>query len=322
MSALYEAEIAVFDFDGKGGAVERAGLEGKAPKGGFRWVHVKVDAAEAVLETLSAPPAAHHALLAKETRPRCTVLPEGVLLNLRGVNLNPEQEPEDMVSLRLWLTRDLIVTTWMRPLQGVTDVEASIARGRGPIGPADLVARIALRLADRAEPVIAGHNERIDDIEELEADELDADTKRSLSEVRRSTILLRRYLLPQRDALTTLEIEEVDWLDEPHARGRIREAADRFTRLCEELDAIRDRAQVVSDELRDLRAERMNDRMFLLSVVTAVFLPLGLLTGLLGINVGGMPGTESPYAFWVVVGLMGASAALVIWLLARRGYFR
>lgn len=40
--------------------------------------------------------------------------------------------------------------------------------------------------------------------------------------------------------------------------------------------------------------------MYVLSLVAAIFLPLGLLTGLLGINVGGIPGTESPWAFTVV----------------------
>ncbi len=39
--------------------------------------------------------------------------------------------------------------------------------------------------------------------------------------------------------------------------------------------------------------------MYVLSVIAAIFLPLGFLTGLLGINVGGIPGADNPEAFWL-----------------------
>ncbi len=96
-------------------------------------------------------------------------------------------------------------------------------------------------------------------------------------------------MFPQRDALSTLAIEDLPWLSE-RDRSQLREATDRITRLAEELDAIRERAAVVQDQLVERRAEAMNHNMMILAVVAAVFLPLGLLTGLLGINVGGMPG--------------------------------
>jgi len=105
-------------------------------------------------------------------------------------------------------------------------------------------------------------------------------------------------------------------------RARLREATERVTRLAEELDAIRDRAQVVHDHMMDSRAEAMNRQMLVLSVVTAVFLPLGLLTGLLGINVGGIPGANSGFAFWIVSAglvLLGAAQFLTFW---RMGWLR
>jgi zinc transporter len=115
-----------------------------------------------------------------------------------------------------------------------------------------------------------------------------------------------------------MEIEELEWLAE-RDRSRLREAAERVTRLGEELDAIRDRAQVVHDQIMDERAEKMNRNMLILSVVTAVFLPLGLVTGLLGINVGGIPGEQSEFAFLVVCGLLVMLAALQIYIVRRLG---
>ena len=75
-------------------------------------------------------------------------------------------------------------------------------------------------------------------------------------------------------------------------------------RMAEELDAIRDRAQIVHDQIMDKRAEVMNKQMLLLSIVAAIFLPLGLVTGFLGINVGGIPGADNQWGFWIVCGLL------------------
>jgi len=92
--------------------------------------------------------------------------------------------------------------------------------------------------------------------------------------------------------------------------------SDRLLRFVEDLDAVRDRAAVTQEELSARLAESMNRTMYVLSIVTAIFLPLGLLTGLLGVNVGGMPGEESEQAFAYVCVLMGVMA-LGLWALFR-----
>jgi zinc transporter len=286
--------------------------------GRLAWVHVNCahEGARAWLEAATLDPLVKRALLAPETRPRCTPHGAGLLINLRGVNLNPGDEVEDMVSLRMWVTADLVVTVQLRRLMAVSDVMEGIARGQGPEGPAELVARLALRLADRAEPVVAGLNERLDALEDAAIDGRTMADRRALADTRRVAIVLRRHMAPQRDALSTFEIEEMPWIS-GHNRSRLREATERMTRLAEELDAIRDRAQVVHDQILDARSEAMNRQMLLLSVVAAIFLPLGLITGLLGINVGGMPGAEDGRAFWIVAGgLVVLGAALALWFRA------
>lgn len=261
------------------------------------------------------------ALTAQDTRPRCTVHGDGALLNLRGVNLNPGDEVEDMVSVRLWITGDAVVSAQLRRLMAVGDVWDSAMRGQGPVRTGDLVARLALRLADRAEPVIAGLNERIDDIEDQVDQGPWAVSRSDLADVRRMAIKLRRHIAPQRDALSTFEIEDLPWIT--HAdRSRLREAVERVTRLSEELDAIRDRAQVVQDQIMEHRSEVMNHQMLILSVVAAIFLPLGLLTGLLGINVGGMPGENDPRAFWIVTAGIVAVGLALYWIFRALGWLR
>jgi len=290
----------------------------RPPSDGFCWVHLRIgtDAGDAALDAAGLDSLVLAALRAPETRPRCSAHADGNLMNLRGVNLNPGAEPEDMISLRMWVRERVLLTVNLRPLQAVADLREAAVRGSASASPADLVAKLALRLADRAEPVVAALNEQIDALEETDLAELGLQQRTALAELRRVAIVMRRYMVPQRDALSTFEIEEHDWITGV-VESRLREAVERVTRLGEELDAIRDRAQIVRDHLTDVRAERMNDQMFVLSIVSALFLPLGFLTGLLGINVGGMPGVDNPWAFWIVCGLLVAVVA-VQWALFRR----
>ncbi|GHG91761.1 zinc transporter ZntB [Pseudodonghicola xiamenensis] len=321
------AEIRIYGFDceGKAWSMHPDPLQvctSKVPDHGFVWAHVDGWTPEGRkwLQSAGMEPFVLEAMLAEETRPRCTVHGDIALMNLRGVNLTPGAEPEDMISLRLYVSEHIVISTQIRDLQAVDDLMDSLDRGAGPASPGDLIARLALRLADRAEPVVAALNERADNLEDaVDAPEGPGRAERAeLADIRRESILLRRYMFPQRDALSTLEIEDLTWLSQ-RDRSRLREATERVTRLAEELDAIRDRAQVVQDQITDLRAETMNRQMLILSVVAAIFLPMSLLTGLLGINVGGIPGAGSPTAFWLVCLLLVVIGVLLGWLFRRLG---
>lgn len=284
-------------------------LDSEAPLGNrradeaFRWISIRRDSAGAAeeLEKLDLDPLVLEALVDEETRPRFTPFGDGAVIILRGVNLHPGAEPEDMISIRLWIEKERIVSVWLRPLAAVGDVKRMLRQGYTPPTPGALVARLALRLIDRAEPVIGNLSDTIDQLEEEALSSEEPPDSTALSRIRRTAIKLRRYLFPQRDALTTLEIEEMTWIGAEDRIG-LGEAVNRLTRLCEELDAIRERAAVAIDEIRSRQADAMNHRMLTLSVIAAIFMPATLVSGLLGMNVGGIPLSESPLGFVFVAG--------------------
>jgi zinc transporter len=176
-------------------------------------------------------------------------------------------------------------------------------RQHGPKAAPELFLRLAERLTERMNSVIVRLDEQLDEIEARLESENHAPLRRELVDLRQSIVALRRYLGPQREALSSLQIDAPTWLDANH-RIALREIGDRLLRYLEDLDAARERAVVVKDEITNHLAETMNRTMFALSIVASVFLPLGFITGLLGINVGGMPGVESAYAFWITCGLL------------------
>ncbi len=315
----HERKMIAYGFNGKG---QGKNLGGDSPlkKGqgsGFNWYYLHRDDALTMgrLGELELDGFVKEALMAEDTRPRFSVHGKGAILILRGVNLNEGAEPDDMVSLRFWIEKNLVIGIWLRRAFAVRDVMASIDRGNVTPSPSDLMCKIAFRLADRAEPIIANLSDIMDDLEEQGETGSYSKTQKALVEVRQSSNALRRFMVPQRDALTTFAIEDFDWLATSE-QSRLREAAERITRLGEELESVRERAMIAHDQILSERSDKMNRTMLVLTILSSIFMPLGLLTGLLGINVGGIPGTDNPNAFWIVCGFL-LILGCVLWLLVR-----
>jgi zinc transporter len=260
------------------------------------------------------------ALLADETRPRNLAVDDGVLLNLRGVNLNPGADPADMVAIRLWAEKDRVVSVQRRRLRAVNDVERHLNDGTGPKNAAELLADMSGSLIERMSHVIADINDRVDQLEETILDENEQELRANLRALRREVIGLRRYIAPQREAMAGLAAENLSWVPALE-RQQIRESADMLTRFIEDIDMARERAAIIQDELSSNLSERMNKNMYVLSIVAGIFLPLTLITGLLGINVAGIPGAEWPWSFGAVTGLLVVVGAAELFLLRRMHWF-
>lgn len=255
-------------------------------------------------------------LLCDESRPNVFRSGDNLLVVLRGVNLNPGSNPEDMVSLRVWTDGKRLVSTRMRTLLSTGDLLASLDDNSGPKTAVLILIEWIDRIVRRMSDTVDNFEDELLEIEgQLFATE-PRDVRNLLLQLRRQSIGIRRYLAPQREALNRLIGEPLSWLDELN-RLQLRGIADRQIRHIEDIDEVRERAAIVQEELSNSISEQMNRKAYVLTIVAAIFLPLGFFTGLMGINVGGMPGVESAVAFWVVVamcvGLTGLLAGLFYW---------
>ncbi len=281
------------------------------PADGKSWVHLDVadqGACDWLRNDSGLPAGAAEILLAEETRPRSVTFDSGLVVVLRGVNMNPGDDPEDMVSVRVWIDSDRVISTRRRRLLSVVDISEALEAGNGPAGPGAMLATLVERLADRIGDFVNSIEARLDEAEDDIGNATDASFRKRLSALRRQIASVRRFLAPQRDALDRLNRQPVAWLDDSQAHA-FRQEADRITRYLEDLDLARERAVVLQEELLSQVAQQQNTRMYVLSVVAAVFLPLTFVTGLLGMNVGGLPGLESPRGFAISVVVMVAAAA-------------
>jgi zinc transporter len=300
--------------DGGGKAIDDAAVKQWTAADGKLWVHIDLadpGSCHWVARESGLPEVAIDTLLAEETRPRSVINGRGLLLVLRGVNLNPGEDPEDMVSIRLWVDKDRVISTRRRRLLSVVDIHEALAAGKGPRTPGQLLAMLVDRLADRIGTFVDSIEERLDSAEDEIGTGDPALFRPRLASLRRQIASVRRFLAPQRDALDRLNRQPVAVLDEEDA-NQLRQDADRITRYLEDLDLARERAIVLQEEMLSQIAQQQNARMYVLSVVAAIFLPLTFVTGLLGMNVGGLPGIESPWGFYGSLAVMLVAAVIVL----------
>ena len=260
------------------------------------------------------------ALLADDSRPRAISRGDHLLLALRGMNLNPGAEPDDMVSLRIWTNGRVIVSTRRRTLQATEEIIEDLQHNQGPKTTSDL-------LVSWIDRIVQKMNGTVDNIEDqvlaLEDRVLDGDSsgiRPELSSLRRQCIAFRRYLAPQREAMNRLCTEQVIWLDELN-RIRLREVNDRLIRHIEDIDEVRERAAMAQEELLSQMSEQMNQRTYVFTIIATLFLPLGFFTGLMGVNVGGMPGVEDDWGFWVVVAMSAGIAGILAIYFKKKRWF-
>lgn len=294
----------VIDKKGRGQKIDAEEVAHWSPEQGMLWVHLDVSdplASRWLAKEARLPAIAVDTLLAGETRPRSLVSDDGMLAVLRGVNTNPGADPEDMVSIRVWIDEHRIISSRRRRLLSIDDICEALHAGNGPTTPGDFLVMLIERLADRIGGFVDSIEDRMDDAEDEISNDKTPGFRQRLSALRRQIAEVRRFLAPQRDALDRLTRQSSSWLSDAEAHS-LRQEADRITRFLEDLDLARERAVVLQEELLSLIAQEQNARMYVLSVVAAIFLPLTFVTGLLGMNVGGLPGLESPVGFvWSIV---------------------
>lgn len=304
--------------DGKGGASPMDGpaLSRWSPDQGVQWVlfdRFHQGTAEWLSDVAGLPDLVCESLMAEDTRPRVVSRPEGLLVILRGVNVNPGAEPDAMVSVRMWIDEHRVISLRGPHVFALDDIVDRLQRSVGPRTPGELLVLLSDALADRMRDVVSNQEDLVGDIEEALLERPGPELRRRLATPRRQSMTIRRYLAPQRDTTARLTTEPTPLLTD-RDRMRLREVADELTRLVEELDLLRDRSTMIQEQIASQMAEQMNRTMYVLSLVAAIFLPLGLITGLLGINVGGVPLSSSSWGFWVVTGMLVVLAVVqTIW---------
>ena len=304
--------------DGKGGMIpiaEDEVIQCEQPC----WLHLNYThrkSAEWLQSTTQIPDAVRDALAGDSMRPRVSRLGDGFMIVLRSVNHNSDARRDQLVVMRVFINDKLIVSTRRRKVSAVDEVLTVLQNGNGPIDCGSWLVDICDALTDHTSEFIEDLHDKIIELEDALLDQR-MPARGELGLLRKQLIVMRRYMAPQRDVYARLASEKLAWMDDTERR-RMQEIADRLGRGLDDLDAGVARTAILADEVASAMAESMNRRTYTMSLMAMIFLPATFLTGLFGVNLGGIPGGEWRYGFSIFCLLLVALAVGVAGYLRKR----
>lgn len=325
MSTQGTGLLHAFVLDGKGGArqLDWDGVRSWTAADGVLWLsldYTKADAQAWLANESQIDPVMRDALVEDDPRPRAVTHGSDLFLIVRGINQNLDATPEDMISVRVWAEPSRVLTMRHRVSKSLESIASDALRRAAPHDAAGVIVALVDRIVEHVARRVDTLEDAISASEDQILTETRGELRAQLADHRRRAIALRRFLAPQREALARLAAVELPWFGDDH-HERIAEAANQMTRTVEELDAARERAAVTQEELASRLAEMTNQRLYILSIITAVFLPIGFVCALLGVNVGGIPFKDDDWAFWALVAVFVVGVAAQLWLFRKKGWF-
>lgn len=295
-----------------------------APPGGFVWLHFNLG------HTGTEPWLRAHAglddsffedLTEGSRATRIEREGDALFAVINDVTFDFSFDASDVASLWVWVTERLVVSARRHPLRSVDRLRMAVKRGDALDSSVALLDHLLRDQADELQRIVRRVANRLDDVEDaVLAGHHDRHTA-ELGRLRRLMVRLQRLLAPEPGALMRTLANPPRWVSGPDRQG-LNHASEEFALVLRDVGAVQDRIKLMQDESATRVNEENNRSLFVLTMVTVLALPINLLAGLMGMNVGGIPLAEDKHGFWIMLAIIAlltaAIAGLVIWRLRPR----
>ena len=301
-------------------------LEAPRGEGDLLWVDIegREKDAEGFLKEQGVHSLAIEDTFTLDHQPKIESYEKFLFVILRATHLKAGEARIQTVKLAVFLGHGLLITYHRVSLPGVTALRQRLEEEWLPprLNSTRLFYYLADDLIDRYFPVIDGMADQIEILEEQIFAHPTPQQLEQILEMRRRLSTMRRVMLPHRTVFGHLAAAEIDPRIEAQDALYFRDIHDNVFRLVDALDQQRDLLASTKDTYLSAVGQRTNDVMKVLTLFSALLLPLSVITGLYGMNFPWMPGTDSPYGFWAVLAVMvGLGTGLILWF-RHKGWFQ
>jgi zinc transporter len=294
-----------------------------APDGGFVWLHLALSNAsvEPWLRAHAGLDDAFFDALTEGSRStRIEREGETLFAVMNDVTFDFSFDAGDVASLWASIGHTLVISTRRHPLRSVDRLRTAVNRGARLGSSVTLLDHLLRDQADELQRIVRRSADRLDDIEDAI---LAGQHKRhdgELASLRRLMVRLQRLLAPEPSALARTLANPPAWVANDDLQ-RLNRANDEFALVLRDIGSLQERIKLMQDEASARVADENSRSLFTLTMVTVLALPINLLAGLMGMNVGGIPLAESKHGFWAMVAIittLTAVLAAVVLHLVRR----
>lgn len=306
------------DAAGRMQTVDWAGMDAAlAEESSLVWLHfnqAEPAARRWIEQCRHIPESAAKVLLGTDSHMRIEAAESGIAGTVGDLHHEFAGRSDELDVLRLYLDSRCLISTRRRPLQAIDKLRQALGNGLQVQRPIGLLTRFLHHVTDTLGDLIVTLAAKVDEIEDRVLAGQSVRSGDDLSHERRVAARLRRHMVPQQHALIGLLTRLPPWVGEGETLD-LRAAIERLTALGHDLDLVQERARLLQEQVAARLMEVNNRNLYVLAIVTTVFLPMTLITGVFGMNLGGMPGTRDPWGFWYGIGIMvlaGVATAAII----------
>lgn len=242
---------------------------------------------------------------------------EALIAVINDVHFDFSFDPSDISTLWINVEQHLVITARRQPLRSVDKLREEVKRGQPLRSAVELLEHLLRAQADVLVDIVRGVTERLDHIEDqLLANRLDHKRAR-LGALRRLLVRLQRLLAPEPAALFRLLQHPPGWMTELDVQ-ELRQSSEEFSVVLRDMTTLQERIKLLQEEIAAQVNEDNNRSLFVLTIVTVLALPINIITGLLGMNVGGVPLAQHERGFWVVVMIVLTVTVIAGWFAFRK----
>lgn len=286
----------------------------------FIWLHFNLShvAAERWLkEKLSLPEEFYEALHQGSRSTRIEHIDHHLIAVINDVLHDFSFEASDIATLWLSVNSNCLISCRRKPLKSVDRLRDAVNRGAIFASSSELLTHLLRDQADVLINIVRNIIKRVDEIEDhLLADRLNH-KRANLGELRRVLVRLQRLLAPEPAALFRLLQKSPRWLAENDVQ-ELRQSTEEFALVLNEMSSLQERIKLLQEELAAIVNEKNSRSLFVLTIVTVLALPINIIAGLLGMNIGGIPLAQHEHGFLIVVLIVASFTVIAGWWAFRK----
>lgn len=295
--------------------------DARKPEGTFLWLHFNLahSATEKWLHDHTDSPEEFFESLHQGSRStRIEHADQHLIAVINDVLHDFSFDPSEIATLWINLNSRLMISARRKPLKSVDHLRNAVNRGEVFYSPAELLTHLLRDQADVLTGIVRDATTKIDDVEDHFLSERMGRKRANLGELRRLLVRLQRLLAPEPAALFRLLQKPPVWMAENDVH-ELRQSTEEFSVVLSDMASLQERIKLLQEEIAAHVGEQNNRSLFVLTIVTVLALPINIIAGLMGMNVGGIPLSQDEHGFWIVVAIVVSFTILAVLFVYRRG---
>jgi zinc transporter len=288
---------------------------------GIVWLHFNladIRARNWIADCEGIPVAAREKLLDRDPHIQLESLQDGFFGVLGDLHYDFDVDPDSLGLVRIYVDRKYLISIRGRPLKAMDRLRLALSHGEQIDTSIDLIIHLLQYMSDLFSGVITNIREIVDEIEDQVLKGNFQDRRGDIGTARRGLARLRRHLNGNRQALSQRLMSHIpSWCRETEIL-ELRRNIERLDAVVQDLELVQERARLLQEEIAGRLQEQVNQNLYVLSIVTTIFLPVTLITGIFGMNVGGVPWTQESIGFWWAILTMVATLGVTLVALRRQ----